>query len=59
MHVLLLSWHPDFDDMQVKGEVDRLGQVFTDKYRFHVQTSYLENNNNKRTQQQENSTTVQ
>lgn len=36
--VLLLSWHPECDDMAVEEEVKRLKDVFENKYNYEVQS---------------------
>ncbi|MCJ1475226.1 hypothetical protein MMC13_003887 [Lambiella insularis] len=39
--VLLLSWDEDYDDMDVKGEVDKLAQVFDETFQYNVQNTRL------------------
>ena len=41
VNVLLLSWEPDFDELKVKEEVDRLKAVFENRYKFEVQSTQL------------------
>ena len=39
--VLLLSWDEDFDDMDVKGEVDKLARVFRETFQYDVHNARL------------------
>ena len=47
VHVLMLSWDPQSDDLKVKKEMERLGTVFQEDYNFEVHPAYLKNNTNK------------
>ncbi|KAH7330215.1 hypothetical protein BKA65DRAFT_54129 [Rhexocercosporidium sp. MPI-PUGE-AT-0058] len=40
--VLLLSWHPDCDDMAVRDEVERLQKVFEDTYNYEVKSFQID-----------------
>lgn len=40
--VLLLSWHPECDDMEVDLEVQRLKSVFEDIYNYNVESIQLD-----------------
>ncbi|KAL5313877.1 hypothetical protein ACEPPN_018300 [Leptodophora sp. 'Broadleaf-Isolate-01'] len=40
--VLLLSWHPDCDDMAVEDEVKRLHEVFEETYNYEVKSFQID-----------------
>ena len=54
VHVLLLSWEPEFDDLKVKDEVAALGAVFRDYYQYQVQSSPIIRRTSKKAQTQVN-----
>ncbi|MCJ1318298.1 hypothetical protein MMC15_003626 [Xylographa vitiligo] len=54
VHVLLLSWESEFDDLKVKDEVTALEAVFRDIYNYHVQSSPIKTRTFKKAQTQVN-----
>ena len=44
VHVLMISWDSESDDLKLKKEVQTLGAVFKDQYNFEVHPVYLMNN---------------
>ena len=54
VHVLMLSWEDQYDDLKVQGELDELGAVFRDTYNFKVTHEQLTRREKKRTQTQIN-----
>ena len=54
VHVLMLSWERQFDDLNVQGEVDALRTVFRDTYNFNVVHKQLIRKEKRRTQTQIN-----
>ena len=54
VHVLLLSWDQQHDDLKVKEEVDDLETVFREIYHYDVQSSLLQRRDLKKAQSQIN-----
>ena len=52
--VLLLSWEPAFDDLEVQDEVNELGKVFKEIYNFDVESKHIMKDQNKKAQVQIN-----
>ena len=50
VHVLLLSWHEDYDDLKVNKEVDALHTVFKETFNFNVRRERLSHDENKTAQ---------
>ena len=54
VHVLMLSWDHQFDDLHVQKEVDDLRAVFEETFNYHVIHKRLTKDPNKKTQNQVN-----